>query len=124
MGGWLNPLMIDYFEDFSRIVFMNFADRVRKCFKLLVLYVVNSYFNQFKMNQVPYWITINEPQEISKSYSSDTYAPAIKFPGVGEYISSHNLIKAHARAYRLYEKDFKPQYGGKVVTLFDFILIF
>ena len=36
-------------------------------------------------------------------------------PGISDkqYIVAHNLIKAHAKAYRLYQADFKSQQQGK-----------
>ena len=39
-------------------------------------------------------------------------------PGTYTYQTGHNLILAHARAYRLYEKEFKPIQNG-IVCPFD-----
>jgi hypothetical protein len=35
-------------------------------------------------------------------------------PGTYTYQSGHNLILAHARAYRLYESEFKPTQQGSL----------
>ena len=43
------------------------------------------------------------------------FAPGIKDqPGTAPYIAAHNLIKAHARAYRTYERVYKGVQGGRV----------
>ena len=53
--------------------------------------------------QVKRWITINEPWVVSvKGYGTGDYAPGLTDLAEGPYISSHNLIKAHAEAYHVY----------------------
>ncbi|KAL1462360.1 hypothetical protein WDU94_014200 [Cyamophila willieti] len=32
----------------------------------------------------------------------------------GEYLAAHNMLRAHARAYRLYERKFKASQKGRV----------
>ena len=39
-------------------------------------------------------------------------------PGTFTYQAGHNLILAHARAYRLYESQFKPTQNGERHPLF------
>lgn len=68
--------------------------------------------------QVKFWITLNEPWVVSVlGYENGEMAPGIKGKGDHLYIVAHNLIKAHAKAYRLYEKEFKSsQKGMKALT--------
>ena len=33
---------------------------------------------------------------------------------IGQYICGHNTLKAHARAYHIYDKEFRPQQKGKI----------
>lgn len=41
------------------------------------------------------------------------YAPYLSLECFdADYIVGHNLLKAHAKAYRLYEKEFKPAQKG------------
>jgi len=91
LGGWTNPLIVDYFVDYARLLFERFGDRVA------------------------WWVTINEPSQIILGYNSHgIYAPNTPLEGVGEYLAGHHMILAHAKAYRVYEKDFKGKQKGKI----------
>lgn len=97
LGGWPNPLMVDYFEDFARVAYQSFGDRVK------------------------IWITINEPTNVCLNGYGQTWvegglAPGINFHGVGEYLCAHTIIKAHARAYRLYNDTFKAEQKGTIIV--------
>jgi lactase-phlorizin hydrolase len=47
-------------------------------------------------------------------YESNTgHAPSIEAPGFGKYLASHTLLKAHARAYHLYDEKFRKEQGGE-----------
>ena len=37
LGGWPNEVLVDYFEDYARILFTNFGDRVG----VIQLYILN-----------------------------------------------------------------------------------
>lgn len=65
------------------------------------------------------WITVNEFYNYCIiSYGFGKWAPAIKSPGVGDYMCGHNLLLAHAKAYRLYQQKYVKKFGGQVgVTL-------
>lgn len=90
IGGWLNPEIKHYFLDFVRVAFENFGDRV------------------------PYWITINEPTQIcQEGYGDEEKAPALNYKGVGNYLCGHNLLRSHAAAYHLYDKEFRQKQNGK-----------
>ncbi|XP_023935452.2 myrosinase 1 [Bicyclus anynana] len=89
LGGFMNPLFHEWFEDYARIVFENFGDRVK------------------------HWITFNEPREICyEGYGSDTKAPVLNRTDIGTYYCAKNLVIAHAKAYYAYVNDFKPKQGG------------
>lgn len=45
------------------------------------------------------------------------YAPAIRQRGFADYLAMHTLLRAHAKVYRLYEREFKPTYGGKLFEI-------
>lgn len=95
LGGWPNPLIVDYFEDYARVCFESFGDRVKT------------------------WITINEPPNIcfqgyGQSWADGGLAPGIDDHGVADYLCGHSIIKAHARAYHLYNNTYKPTQKGRV----------
>ncbi|XP_061379993.1 myrosinase 1-like isoform X2 [Danaus plexippus] len=89
LGGFMNPLFPEWFEDYARVVFEKFGDRVK------------------------HWITFNEPREICfEGYGSDTKAPILNATDVGVYYCAKNLVMGHARAYHAYVNDFKPSQEG------------
>ncbi|XP_048001773.1 myrosinase 1-like isoform X2 [Leguminivora glycinivorella] len=90
-GGWLNEEIVDWFADYARIVFENFGDRIK------------------------FWMTINEPWvHCYFSYGYAVYAPKIRSPGVGFYECGRNMLLANARAYHIYNDEFRSTQGGKV----------
>ncbi|XP_045533104.1 myrosinase 1-like isoform X2 [Pieris brassicae] len=91
LGGWANPLIVEWFEDYSRAVYKLFGDRVKL------------------------WITINEPKQIGLyGYGDNRFAPRVNAHGIGEYIVAKNIVLAHARAWHVYDKEFRKnqQEGG------------
>lgn len=44
LGGWSNPLIADYFEDYAYILYKHFGDRVRNLY--LKHKMVNKLFNE------------------------------------------------------------------------------
>ncbi|XP_063897513.1 lactase/phlorizin hydrolase [Helicoverpa armigera] len=91
LGGWANPLIVDWFVDYARVAYTLFGDRVKV------------------------WITINEPVVFCDGvYNSGRFAPLIYSPEVGAYLCNKYALLAHAKAWRLYDQEFKPKYHGKV----------
>jgi hypothetical protein len=46
-------------------------------------------------------------------YASDRgFAPSINTPGIGDYLTAHTVILAHASIYRMYEREFKEEQQG------------
>lgn len=46
-------------------------------------------------------------------------APAVKSPGVGDYLCIHHHLTAHAAAYRLYQQKYAKKFGGQVGIALD-----
>ncbi|KAJ9579872.1 hypothetical protein L9F63_004474, partial [Diploptera punctata] len=91
LGGWPNYILVDYFVDYTRVLFTNFGDRVK------------------------YWITFNEPLTFTGGYESSTgHAPAVNAQGYGRYLAAHTLIKAHAQTYHLYDDQFRADQQGNI----------
>ena len=57
---------------------------------------------------------------------ADAYeaAPGLNFPGVGDYLAGHTVLQAHARAYHLYDKEFRAKFNGKDLELQQKLLSF
>lgn len=91
IGGWMNEKLVDIFADYARTLFTLLGDDVK------------------------YWMTFNEPRQICyEGYGLGLKAPAVKLPGIGPYRCAHVLIKAHAKAYHIYQDNFKEKQGGEV----------
>ncbi|XP_053560070.1 cytosolic beta-glucosidase [Bombina bombina] len=90
-GGWKSYETVEIFEQYSQFCFETFGDRVKL------------------------WITINEPCMVAKhGYEDGLFAPGVKEPGVGVYVSAHNMLKAHARAWHNYNILFRNKQKGLV----------
>ncbi|KAJ8710358.1 hypothetical protein PYW07_009724 [Mythimna separata] len=90
LGGWANPLIADWFADYARVVFTLYGDRVKT------------------------WLTLNEPFGICDVGYNLQQAPYLNDTEVGRYLCNKNTMLAHAKAWRLYQEEFKPRYHGKV----------
>lgn len=99
LGGWTNEDTAKYFKDFAAICFKLFGDRVKR------------------------WITINEPYSICEdTYGNGNGAPNIKSSGIGDYKCGKTILLAHAGAYQLYQKYFKPSQEG-ILLLISFAML-
>nr|XP_023020545.1 myrosinase 1-like [Leptinotarsa decemlineata] len=95
-GGFLNESIIDWFGDYARVCFENFG------------------------NDVQYWVTINEPKQVcTAGYGYGYFPPQVQSEGLLEYVCNHNLIRAHANGWHIYDKEFRPQQGGKIGIVID-----
>ncbi|XP_061723740.1 myrosinase 1-like [Cydia pomonella] len=90
LGGWTNPLIVEWFADYARVAFSLFADRVHT------------------------WITINEPGSVCDVAYRGFLAPGLRDHEVGALLCTKHVLLAHARAYRVYQEEFKPKYHGEV----------
>ncbi|XP_046742729.1 myrosinase 1-like [Diprion similis] len=90
MGGWTNELMTQWFVDYANIIFTEFGPSVR------------------------IFITINEPSTLCTGYQATYVAPSKPLGDVGYYLCMHNVLKAHAMAYHLYDKKFRPSQHGLI----------
>jgi len=87
-GGWLNPDIVQHFNDYADVCFRHFGDRVK------------------------YWITINEPGVVSwVGYGNGSFAPGERSQ---EYRACHNLIKAHATAWHTYDNVYRSSQSGQI----------
>ena len=69
-GGWLNPLVADWFQDFATVCYAQFGDRVKM------------------------WITLNEPEVTAVlGYGTGEMAPGLFGPGTLAYTVGHNQIR-------------------------------
>ncbi|XP_061923161.1 lactase/phlorizin hydrolase-like [Entelurus aequoreus] len=90
LGGWENETIVVKFRDYADLIFSRLGHKVK------------------------FWITINEPYNIANiGHGYGAAAPGISFrPGTLPYIVGHNLIKAHAEAWHLYNDKFRSKQGG------------
>jgi len=95
-NGWRNPDIAQAFADYARVCYREFGDRVKT------------------------WITINEPYEVSiDGHGTGDMAPGMTDLAETVYIVTHNLIRAHAKAYRVYENEFAAAQNGNILTKYS-----
>ncbi len=91
-NGWLNYDIINAFEEYSKVCFERFGDRVKN------------------------WITLNEPWVAAiLGYGQGVFAPG-RISNSEPYLAAHHLILAHAKAVKLYKTKFKHQKGTIGIT--------
>ncbi|GBP54375.1 Myrosinase 1 [Eumeta japonica] len=91
LGGWTNPLIVDWFTDYARVVFEELGDDIK------------------------YWTTINEPFTFCWfGYGLKTFAPRVNLPELGVYLCAKHVVLAHAKVYRIYRDEFKMRQNGKL----------
>ncbi|XP_075985586.1 myrosinase 1-like [Anticarsia gemmatalis] len=90
LGGWANPLIIEWFADYAKIAYTLFGDRVST------------------------WLTINEPLVVCDGAYNKMWAPFLDDMKIGRYLCNKNVMMAHAKAYRIYDEEFRPLYHGKL----------
>jgi beta-glucosidase/6-phospho-beta-glucosidase/beta-galactosidase len=96
IGGWTNPLLVDYFADYARLAFSLFGDEVKN------------------------WMTFNEPkQPCMNGYAYAIIPPGYVTNGIGNYWCAHTIIKAHAKAYHIYDEEFRATQNGRVSIVID-----
>ncbi|XP_050532048.1 lactase/phlorizin hydrolase-like [Daktulosphaira vitifoliae] len=103
LGGWSNNNILRYFVNYANFLFKTYGDKVK------------------------YWTTINEPKMVSEGYGGlYSFAPRMgkNYSGLGDYMAIHNLLLAHAKAYRLYEKNYKPTQQGQICISLDTLWAF
>ncbi|XP_060945076.1 lactase/phlorizin hydrolase-like [Limanda limanda] len=88
--GWENETIIDRFRDYADLIFSRLGHKVK------------------------FWITINEPYNVANiGHGYGAAAPGISFrPGTLPYIVGHNLLKAHAEAWHLYNDTYRAKQNG------------
>uniref|UniRef100_A0A3P8NVG0 Lactase n=1 Tax=Astatotilapia calliptera TaxID=8154 RepID=A0A3P8NVG0_ASTCA len=89
-GGFLNENFIKLFRDYADLMFDRLGDKVK------------------------IWITFNEPiMTANHGYGFGSFAPGISSgPDTLPYIVGHNLIKAHAEAWHLYNDKYRAKQNG------------
>ncbi|XP_026038623.1 klotho [Astatotilapia calliptera] len=91
LGGWSNPELVGIFKDYADFCFQAFGDDVK------------------------YWITIDNPFVVARhGYGTGVVAPGIKTDPDLPFRVGHNLLKAHAAAWHLYDRHYRPRHHGKL----------
>ncbi|KAG5189660.1 beta-glucosidase, family GH1 [Tribonema minus] len=95
-GGWLGREVVPAFEEYARLCFAAFGDRVKT------------------------WLTFNEPWcTCVLGYGTGEHAPgATSADGAKVYLSGHHCLLAHAAAVDVYRREFQPAQRGAIgITL-------
>lgn len=97
IGGWPNPLMMDYYVDYARFLFETFGDRVKT------------------------WLTFNEPKNIcALGYGTIYLAPGyVNQSGIADYLCGYTILLAHAKTYHMYKDEYQEKQGGRISLSLD-----
>lgn len=91
IGGWLNETTADLFAEYARICYQLFGDDIKL------------------------WITLNEPKQVcGGGYGGGWGAPGVVSPGELEYVCTRNVLLAHAKAWHIYDDEFRQTQKGKL----------
>ncbi|XP_020293909.1 myrosinase 1 [Pseudomyrmex gracilis] len=91
MGGWTNEMMVDWFTDYAKVVFKELGPKVK------------------------YFMTLNEAHIVcNEGYATKQKAPGKELGDVGRFLCLHNMLKAHAKTYHMYDTQFRPQQKGQI----------
>nr|DBA19707.1 TPA: hypothetical protein GDO54_015494 [Pyxicephalus adspersus] len=91
IGGWQSNAIVDAFAEYANFCFISFGDRVK------------------------HWITFHEPWVVSYAgYGTGQHAPGVKDPGSAMFKVTHNIVKAHAKAWHIYNDNYRHQQKGMV----------
>lgn len=95
LNGWQNATIVDEFVNYANLLFSSFGDRVTR------------------------WITFNEPWVTCVlGHGNGEHAPGIVEPATAPYLCAHNVLRSHARVYRLYQTTYNAtQHGAVGITL-------
>ncbi|XP_061691116.1 beta-klotho [Syngnathoides biaculeatus] len=90
-GGWKNDSLVGFFEDYAAFCFRTFGDRVG------------------------YWLTMHNPYLVAaQGYGAGVHAPGETGGDAAALIVAHNLIRAHAKAWHIYDAHYRPAQKGHV----------
>jgi beta-glucosidase/6-phospho-beta-glucosidase/beta-galactosidase len=96
IGGWLNVTLVDYFADYARLSFTLFGDDVKN------------------------WMTFNEADQFCQTgYGYGAFPPGIRHDGIDDYVCGHTILKSHAKAYHIYDEEFRSTQNGRVSMVVD-----
>ncbi|XP_069838750.1 lactase/phlorizin hydrolase-like [Dendropsophus ebraccatus] len=90
-GGWQDESTIQAFMEYADFCFSTFGDRVK------------------------HWITFHEPWVVSYAgYGTGQHAPMVSDPGIASSQVTHNIVKAHAKAWHVYNDKYRASQKGQV----------
>ncbi|KAG2456947.1 klotho [Polypterus senegalus] len=90
-GGWSNPVVIELFKEYADFCFRTFGEDVK------------------------YWITIDNPFVVAwHGYGTGIVAPGIRSEPSLPFRVGHNLLKAHAAVWHLYNDKYRQKQQGQV----------
>ncbi|XP_041931529.1 beta-klotho [Alosa sapidissima] len=90
-GGWKNDSTVEAFVEYATFCFRTFGGSVK------------------------YWLTMHNPYLIAvQGYGTGVHAPGESHDPAATFIVGHNLIRAHAKVWHVYNTHFRPHQNGQV----------
>jgi beta-glucosidase/6-phospho-beta-glucosidase/beta-galactosidase len=65
-------------------------------------------------------MTFNEADQFCQvGYGYGAFPPGIRQDGIDDYLCGHTVLKAHAKAYHIYDEEFRATQNGRVSMVVD-----
>ncbi|KAL2077356.1 hypothetical protein ACEWY4_026860 [Coilia grayii] len=90
-GGWNNESTVEAFVEYATFCFQMFGGSVK------------------------YWLTMHNPYLIAvQGYGTGVHAPGESRDPASVFVVGHNLIRAHAKVWHVYNTHFRPHQNGQI----------
>lgn len=124
MGGWTNEMMVEWISDYARVVFKELGPKVKYFMSINEpnVFCGEGYGQNVKapgIYRIYLFVLQQNTHGTFSKIMSDIFLKQnvllgknLGSPGV--FLCMHNVLKAHAKIYHIYDKEFRKYQEGKI----------